>query len=203
MGVVARMWRSATCRWLLLAGLSWSLLLHAWGLRPWGPEIDYTRAGTLGQWVSGIGSLCAVLVAVRSFVEGRRQIEEKARAEEEARLTGVYAWLSLVYDGAGEAGRWQANFNNTTPIPVYFWILRVEGLAGTHFCHLKSGPILPGVMARDVPVDTGDLAPDPGRVARTALTFCDIKGRVWLRDHDGRCGLVGQGVSDPRSHECQ
>lgn len=196
-----RFWRSAVCRWALLAALGWSLALHAWGLSPWGTVIDYTRAGTLGQWVSGIGSVLAVIVAVNSFVAGRRSIEARERDERDAKRTAVYAWLDVFYSGGRAAGL-QVNFRNDTFIPVYGWVLHLEGVGDVHFCHLTSGPLLPGQSTRSVPPETVPIPPDPARLPRTHLIFAASNGQVWRRTYSGECSPVADASLSPLAHAC-
>jgi len=199
---VKRIWQSPGCRWFLLISLVWSLALHAWGLNPWGREIDYTRAGTLGQWVSGIGSLSAVLVAIGALFEERRRLARAAQQAHDASLSQLYAWLALVYEG-GIPHRWEVRFNNATLTPIYYWVLRLEGYPGIHFCHLTTGPIVPGSTARVIP-ESVSVPLDAAKISRTMLVFCDVESRTWQRNFDGRCALVDQDQeSTPKAHDCK
>lgn len=164
--------------------------------------VDYTRAGTLGQWVSGLGSFAAVLVAVGALLNERRRLATAAQQRRDTDLSQFYAWLVLLYDGSGAPHHWEVRFNNVTPTPAYHWILRLEGHPSIHFCHLTSGPIVPGSTARVIP-ESVPVPLDPATMVRTALVFSDVDSRTWIRNYDGRCKIVEPDKEDPRTHNCR
>jgi hypothetical protein len=103
-----RAWFSSIAAWPLAARIMSGVLIVAlvlvgvlWieGRHPWGGPLDVGSVGSLGEWVSSIGALVAVLVTVRQFTlskEAERDHEERAEA---MKITAWATWTEI-----GDAG---------------------------------------------------------------------------------------------------
>jgi hypothetical protein len=183
---ICHWWRGPVTRWVLLCLLALSVGLDSWGLRPWGGPVDHTQFGTYGDWVSGVGAVSAVVVALG--IANRQQLHEQM--ERESRLaeehSQFYAWLRLTTGTHASENSWDLVFNNETPVPIYDWVLRLQGLDG-HYCHVTNGPIIPGITSIDLGGGESSLPAAPGSVVRTKIVFVDREGVLWERAFGGSC----------------
>jgi len=180
-----------------------SLAVNAWGLRLFGGSVDYQRFGTIGEWVSGAGTVAAVVAALNiARAEATRQ-RSQIRAAADAAMSQVFVWLRLRYSDVTEAPtHWEVLFNNATPQPVYFWVAKIERLDG-HMCHVVNGPLLPGESSRVFaePNEAPPLMDEQTR--RASIEFLDVEGRWWVRNMDGSCALRrNDAVQSTAFHSC-
>ncbi len=66
-------------------------VLSVEGRRPWGGPLDIGAVGSLGEWVSSIGALVAVLVTVHQFTLTKKAERDH---EERSEAMGVTAWAT-------------------------------------------------------------------------------------------------------------
>lgn len=90
------------------------LMLVLWGWL-WAESLDWWAAA--GQWVGGIGSALAALVALWIARTDWRRAEHETRRAEASRIA---VWLQ----GKGNA-RYEVIYNNLTPLPAYRAIARL------------------------------------------------------------------------------
>ena len=194
-------WRSAPTRWSLLCASVFLLAIQGWGLRLWGAKFDPQAFGTMGEWVSGIGTFAAVVVALSTTRNAQRfELGIKSR-ERDMLLTAIYVWLSRSLDmTTGSPLGWSVSFTNATPQPVYYWVTRIEGVNG-HLCHVINDPILPGRSTRGL-VDRQYAPPASDQVPRAMIEFVDSAGRLWVRNYDGSCELSDPGPFHVSFHTC-
>lgn len=156
--MITRFWRSAAMRWILLLTVLFLTLLDFYGLSllPLGP-VDYERFGNLGSWFQGFLTIAVVAIAALTLRSERQkqlaaleQREQQARDAHRADAGRVYGWLDQKVDpGRGTPRAVRAVFVNDTTIPVYEWILEVEGHEEMKLSHADHGPLLPGTRYVD------------------------------------------------------
>lgn len=156
-------WASAAVRWALLFLCALLLGVNLWGLRLWGAPFDPNRFGNVGDWISGLGSLAAVAVALAALRDQRKRDAD----EELAKRTQVYAWLRFVDDEDVVEG-WYLHIANGGASPIYVWRVR---LADGNFVGAEQlGPLPPGVLRRRLP-----SVPDGDRSSRPARPHVDVR----------------------------
>lgn len=181
--------RVARSRWLtgtLFVLLVLNLGLQAWGLELFGTHIDYTRAGTWGNMVSGVASAVAVTVAVRSFAAQDDRYRADKADEKEKEMTSVYAWIeSRRALGDGDPKKhWYVGLDNQTRAPIYEWAVHVAASSESPercISCTNAGTIRPGVSTLFVK----DAESANYSLARVSVRFKSFDGRFWLRDEGG------------------
>jgi hypothetical protein len=181
-----------------VAALVLAALVVAWsGALPWF-EIPVERYGTLGEWVSGVGTVAAIAIALRESGLARRR-------ERLDRLCAVTAWMELERHADGEP-RWTVSVSNGTEHPIYEWLVVPRPRDGSdatwHLCAEKLGPLTPRVSQYEVPheTDSGFEAASP-----VELHFEDRDGQQWLRNTRGQLTAVahpGESDADKRCEFC-
>lgn len=133
--------------------------------------------GDVSSWVSGVGSLLAVIIALSFAVLQRRELETE-------RLRSIYAWVEChAQDG------WYLVVNNLTQFPVYEWSVSLQwtapgGLVSSDSVSASEvGLMLPGLNRYAWSSHPGAPAVDSG-VAAT-ITFVDASGDRFERSSAG------------------
>lgn len=176
---------------VLVLGL---LALDAWGLQLFhGSGIDYTRFGTWSDFVAGVFTTAAVLVALGAVLNDQRTRDADARKQTDAEQTSLFSWLEseeILEQGSRKVLRinWDVQVRNTTGSPVYDWVLIV---GPEHRCRHSHGALIPGDRLFNMPELDGAAIVD---VPEPMLTFRDRDGRVWTRSARGV--LVQQKTDD-------
>ena len=80
---------------LLLVGVLWIE-----GRRPWGAPLDIGAVGSLGEWVSSIGALVAILVTVHQFTLTKRAERDHEERSEAMRVTAWATWTDVADAGS-------------------------------------------------------------------------------------------------------
>lgn len=204
--VIKAIWDSIIFRLLLVIGNIWLLMLHLWGLRPFGTTIDVQRAGPLADWFTGIitfGTVCVAALALRSQRENfnteimhrEREREEAIEAAAEARRLAarieagqVYAWVQRKEDTFGRLIGVELHLENRTTLPVYEWNLQMAGKE-LSLSSDTDGPIVPGHTCL---IQTSDQWKVVLQTAtpRVELTFHAANGEVLQRLADGRVEVL-------------
>ena len=135
-------------------------------------------ASDLAEWVSGIGSLLAVVVALWFSFQSRRDLAY-------GRLRQVHAWVENLHDEKG----WKLVVQNSTEQPVFEWTCVVryrsgdEAIQSEHVTQADVGIIPPGHY--EFPWTPGH-APLGEAGIGASFTFVDATGRIWTRLSTGR-----------------
>jgi hypothetical protein len=135
-------------------------------------------AGDIAEWVSGVGSLLAVIVALWFSMQSRRDLQYE-------RLLQVTAWVENV---EGQEG-WKLVTQNSTQQPIFSWVCTIKWqTADGRNCsyvatQANAGIIPPGHSEFEW---TPDDEPQGEAGIRTSLTFLDSMGRTWTRLDTGR-----------------
>lgn len=156
-----------------------ALLIFAWsGAVSWF-AVPVARFGTLGDWISGLGTVAAVVVALResALAQSRQRID---------RLCAVTAWMELERHEDGSP-RWTVFVSNETKHPIYRWLVVPRSDGGDdgvwHLCDARLGPLVPGPTQYEVPHSGGA---DFHTASPVELQFVDRDGQSWLRTSRGR-----------------
>ena len=80
---------------LVLIGVLW-----VEGQHPWGGPLDINSVGSLGEWVSSIGALVAVLVTVHQFTLTKRAERDHEERSEAMRVTAWATWTGIADAGS-------------------------------------------------------------------------------------------------------
>lgn len=132
-----------------------------------------TTSSDLAAWVSGIGSLLAVVVALWFSVQARRDLVYE-------RLLQVHAWV----ENLGADRGWKLVVQNSTEQPIFTWVCAVRwsnhdaGSQSDLLTHANAGIIPPG---RSEFPWTPEHAPRGEAGIGASFTFVDAVGRVWTR----------------------
>ena len=205
-------WGSIVFRLFLIVANIWLLMLHLWGLRPFGETIDVEKAGSLADWFTGILTFGAVCVAVLAFRaerekfqaevlnrEQERMLAENAGAENKkinARLEAgqVYAWLQKKSDMFDRLTAAEVHIENRTSLPVYEWSIEIEGESQT-LSQGEEGPIVPGHTC----ITKGSeewIRVIKGETPRVQLTFHAANGEILRRSVDGKIEVLSNRMLD-------
>lgn len=124
------------------------------GLVIWGNgfpvHFDVSQVGDLGTWVSSVGTVAAVVVALRESASARR-------AQRIDQLCSVAAWMDLERRDDGTP-RWTVTLLNNTAFPIYRWLATPSGShnhTGWHLCSSRLGPLVPGPTRYEIPAYPG------------------------------------------------
>ena len=80
---------------LVLMGVLW-----VEGRRPWGGPLDIGAVGSIGEWVSSIGALVAVLVTVHQFTLTKKAERDHEERSEAIRVTAWATWTEIADAGS-------------------------------------------------------------------------------------------------------
>jgi hypothetical protein len=142
-----------------------------------GEVIGDIEWGSVGEWVSGLGTLLAVVVALSSALRAERQRREE-------RLAAVYAWFTV-----SPAGRAVLHLRNATDIPVYQWELAIAWDAPDGSpVESRTGSAQYGILPpgqHDFAMGSADRLPANDADVRVTLRFRDAQGRRLSRTPTG------------------
>lgn len=173
-------WQGATIRWTLLGACVLLVALDYYDVTLFGTHVDTDKIGTLGDWVSGVGALLAVLVAL--YIARGQHNERLMREHTEAVVsrTRIFCWLAVSKDDR----KWQLFIDNHTLSPVTMWRIGIhdsktqEELASMT-CH--DGPVIqPGIT--DLHLAMSNIS----KLPECHLSIVDAEGECWTRRSDGR-----------------
>jgi hypothetical protein len=189
-------WRSPVWTLVLLAVVLLLLMLNLWGLRPFGyGSVDYEAFGDIATWSQGIGTVAAVIVALRTLQRQSNERLADIRRQEQRERTQVFCWMSFaVSDSNRDDDRaWYVCFNNVTPLPIAAWVLRVrdgsdEKVVGTLDVNVLE-PIVPGFSRFRTGIRAGRLS-EPV----CELEFVDMAGYCWRRSSTGALAPIDRVV---------
>jgi hypothetical protein len=199
-------WDSILFRLLLIVANIWLLMLHLWGLSPFGKTIDVEKAGSLADWFSGILTFGAVCVAVLAFRAEREKFHaEIINRDQERKLAGeaiaeneklnvrieagqVYAWLQKKSDLFDRLTSVEIHLENRTSLPVYEWAIEIEAEAPT-LSQAVAGPIVPGHTCITKATEEW-LNIVQGGTPPLQLTFHASNGEILRRHLDGRVEVL-------------
>ena len=142
--------------------------------------------GDVSGWVSGIGSLLAVVVALSFAVIQYRE----SRAE---RLRAIYAWVEN--HGSNE---WSLVVNNLTQHPIYQWSVRLEwptrqGQPTFDSVGAVQVGLMPPGLNRYAWSPAGSV-PEVDSGVTVSIQFVDASGRKYERvPRGGLRRIVGRG----------
>ena len=189
--MLRRVLQSSVTSTTLLVLLLGCVTLDMLGMRPFGPVIDYQKAGTWGDLVGGVAAAAAVIIAVRSFATETGRLDAERRRERLNELTAVYAWLEPRLDDQTDKRLWLLRFENQVRVPIYRWSVEFEGIRKGTLRSQELGPIRPGASELLVD-DLVDLQP----VDQPALTFqfVDREGTTWRRGENGEYWEIGRNL---------
>jgi hypothetical protein len=137
--------------------------------------------GTVGEWVSGLATVVAVVVALTFAL--RSELEQR-----NTQLAAVYAWVEVAQDAKRTATLW---LTNNTDYPIYDWRIEVswtdedEAQRQAETGSTEHGLLPPG---RHSFAFTGvSLAlPSNDTKVRVRLDFRDARGRRLRRLSSGK-----------------
>ena len=175
---IQRAWQSAHIKWVLVFACLVLATLWLWRVPPAGAAAD-ANLGTWGEWVAGLGSVGAAVVALSAIVIQRH-------AEDVGKRTAVAAWMDVEVDPERAQPYWTVKIRNDTGLPIFEW--GIGSASGTvHLCSAEQGPIVPDLsrylLAAEEP-------PDQARAVALSLEFRDRLGTLWQRDVSGKIGPV-------------
>lgn len=177
-GLIAGAWHSPATKWVLAFACVSLATLWLWRVPPAGAATT-ANLGTWGEWIAGIGSVSAAVVALSAIVIQRH-------AEDVGKRTAIAAWMDVEVDPERGQPYWTVKIRNDTGLPVFQWAITSSN-ASVHLCSLENGPIVPD-MSRYLL--SADEPPDQARAAALVLEFRDRLGRLWQRDASGRVGAL-------------
>jgi hypothetical protein len=204
--VIRVIWDSIVFRLFLIITNLWLLMLHLWGLRPFGRTIDVQRAGPLADWFTGIltfGVVCVGALALRSerekfHTQMMQREQERQEASEAATETKkldersesgqVYAWFQGRPDMFERLTAVELHLENRTSLPIYEWNVAMEG-KGLELSSSTDGPIVPGHTCITRTSEEW-LAVLQSITPRVQLTFHASNGEVLRRRADGRVEVL-------------
>jgi len=170
----------------------WSTLAVAVDLPP-------TTFGTVGEWVSGVGAVAAIAVALAESGAARRR-------ERLDKLCAVAAWIDLGRNPEDDSREWSVSSSNGTDYPIYQWVVipRPTSVTGTtaswHLCARRHGPLVPGLNQFAIPT----LGFEFGSAVPVELRFQDRDGQRWRRDPAGRLDRLRRAVAQTLGgHDCE
>ena len=173
--------------------------LHLWGVRPLSGVIDYARFGSWSQALAGIGTFCAVTVALASLLwqqsKARRDADKAVTAEQ----TSVYLWLTatLLEDpttGKIHGRHWDVEVHNLTKAPIYQWRIGFPGHPSA-IGHEDKRPLLPDQNIFNLPA-FDHFAPKD--IPEPFIVFRSRDGRYWKRTSEG---LVSEARAEDLARE--
>jgi len=132
--------------------------------------------GDLAQWVSGMATFLAVVVALIFSLRQDRRADEEARAK-------VHVWT------VHERGEWQLVISNRTSYPIYRWKVTLNWSVGPkkfedHVSQEDEGIIPPGEFRYAwTPEDMARATVDASVSAQ--IDFTDHRGKNWRRQTSG------------------
>lgn len=137
------------------------------------------EVGSLADWVAGMGSICAVIVAVGFWSLDKR-------ASRKNKLLAVSAWVEKSNNNVTENG-WKIIIVNGTEQPIFKWNLSInwknfERTYEEYISYKTVGIIPPG--RTEYPWSPHDTPFEEALVA-TKLRFQDINTALWARDSQG------------------
>ena len=195
---------------LLLLSIITLLMLDAYDVELFhGAPLSPDKLGTIGDWVSGLLTAIAVLIAAAEFrseqraairdERDQRERERRAEARElEERLDRqrlfvgrVYCWIEYKFDPVSKmpAGA-LLEVNNQTDTPVYEWRAHIEGYELVQVCSEVYGPIVPGqksIVIQDTELLDGGLSK---KVPRVSIEFDAVNGEHFKRAFSGQLNIV-------------
>lgn len=175
---VAQAWQSPATKWVLVFACITLATLWLWRVPPAGAA-SAAGLGTWGEWIAGIGSVSAAVVALSAIVIQRR-------AEDVSKRTAIAAWMDVEIDPERGQPYWTVKVRNDTGLPVFQWAITSSN-GSVHLCSQENGPIVPD-MSRYLL--TAGEPPDQARAVALVLEFRDRLGKLWERDVSGRVGAL-------------
>jgi hypothetical protein len=187
--VLRRIFQSPVTSTTLLVLLLGYITLDMLGMRPFGLQVDYQKAGTWGDLVGGVAAATAVIIAVRSFATEAGRLEAERRRDRLTELTAIYAWLEPRLDSQTNTRLWLLRFENQVRVPIYHWSVEFAGVKKGALRSEELGPIRPGASELVVD-DLVDLQPvdQPG----FTFEFVDKEGTTWHRGENGDYWELGR-----------
>jgi len=187
---------------LVLMGVLW-----VEGRRPWGGPLDVGSVGSLGEWVSSIGALVAVLVTVHQFTLTKKAERDHEERSEAMRVTAWATWTKIADAGSsltqsappnasvGGSGKFprRVTVANGAQGALFDWnVSVVPGDSWTDYVRLSArvGQLPPGsqiTIAVDEPppgVTVKQYRKDPkdrGIPRFIVVAFTDAWGGGWIR----------------------
>jgi hypothetical protein len=152
--------------------------LWLWRVPPAGAA-DSANLGTWGEWIAGIGSVSAAVVALSAIVMQRH-------AEDVGRRTAIAAWMDVEVDPERGQPYWTVKVRNDTGLPVFQWAITSSNTS-VHLCSQENGPIVPDLSRYLL---SAEEAPDQTRAVALVLEFRDRIGKLWQRDVNGSVGAL-------------
>ena len=152
--------------------------LWLWRVPPAGAAAS-ANLGTWGEWIAGIGSVSAAVVALSAIVIQRH-------AEDVGRRTAIAAWMDVELDPERGQPYWTVKVRNDTGLPVFQWAITSSNTS-VHLCSQENGPIVPDLSRYLL---SAEEAPDQTRAVALVLEFRDRLGKLWQRDVSGRVGAL-------------
>lgn len=173
-GRIKQAWLSPATKWVLVFACIILASLWLWGVPP-GGSASSANLGTWGEWIAGVGSVSAAVVALSAIVIQRHEEDVRKR-------TALAAWMDVEVDPDRGQPYWAVKVRNDTDLPVFEWgINSTDG--SVHLCSQENGPIVPD-MSRYL-LST-EQPPDQARAVALAVEFRDRLGKLWQRDSSGQ-----------------
>lgn len=132
----------------------------------------------MADWISGIGSLLAVAVALYFSLQQRNDLKAE-------RLLSVNTWIEK-----SEESGWKLVIHNATPQPIYRWLCTVKWPSN------KPGEFVTDRVTQDqlgiVPPGQYEFSWEPEQPPhkeagiQTTLIFADIHSQLWTRLSTGK-----------------
>ena len=171
-GRIQRAWQSPATKWVLVFACLSAVTLWLWRVPPAGTAT--ANLGTWGEWIAGLGSVSAAVVALSAIVIQRH-------AEDIGGRTAVAAWMDVEVDPDRGQPYWTVKVRNDTGLPIFEWGI-TSSTSSVHLCSRENGPIVPEMsrylLAAEEP-------PDQARAVALVLEFKDRLGKLWQRDASG------------------
>ena len=187
------LWRSRLLKPSLLVLCLLLVLLDAWALNSKLMGSIRLQWGSAGEWVSGIGTVAAVIVALRESSVARYQ----ARLD---KLCSVGGWMEIRRQQNGTP-YWEITLLNSTDFPIYKWYAEPVGeLSSWHLCSSVHGSLVPGSSNFEFP---GYHGSQQANSVPLQISFQDRDGGIWTREPGGRLINSGSSALDNHLTLCQ
>ena len=172
-GRIKQAWLSPATKWVLVFACIILASLWLWGVPP-GGSANQANLGTWGEWIAGIGSVSAAVVALSAIVIQRHEEDIRKR-------TAIAAWMDVEVDPDRGQPYWAVKVRNDTDLPVFEWGINSSD-GSVHLCSQESGPIVPDMSWYLL---SAEQPPDQARALALAVEFRDRLGKLWRRDSRG------------------
>ena len=186
---IIKIWNSLFFKWTLILIILVLILIDYYQLSifPRGP-FDPTNIGSIGDWVTGLFSAIAILVAIESLNTTKNEINRKEELEliaENDQASLVYSWVEPITDQVyGNLTDKSLVIHNNLDIPLQKWKVKLESFESKEISNLTFGFIMPKSNLSISMVDTLNLD-NLDLEIKSSIEFINSRGVTVTRDFNG------------------